>query len=74
MTKLEVTKLELPTLIGMRDRHLLNFSAYKFNQLLCTKGIPVVHIGKKPYIVRDKFLEWLDANSIEEVENNEHKS
>ena len=72
MNKLNLTKSELPSLIGMRDRYLFNFSAYQFHQLLCTKGVPVVKIGKKEYIVRDKFLEWLDKNSIEEMLNNDN--
>lgn len=72
MNKLNLTKSELPSLIGMRDRYLFNFSAYQFHQLLCTKGVPVVKIGKKEYIVRDKFLEWLDKNSIEEIVSNDN--
>lgn len=67
MNKLNLTKSELPSLIGMRDRYLFNFSAYQFRQLLSTEGIPTVKIGSKTYIVRDKFLEWLDCNSIEGV-------
>lgn len=72
MNKLNLTKSELPSLIGMRDRCLFNFSAYQFRQLLSTEGVPVVRIGKKEYIVRDKFLEWLDKNSIEEMVNNDN--
>jgi hypothetical protein len=72
MNKLNLTKSELPSLIGMRDRYLFNFSAYQFHQLLCTKGVPTVKIGKKEYIVRDKFLEWLDKNSIEEIVRNDN--
>ncbi len=72
MNKLNLTKSELPSLIGMRDRYLFNFSAYQFRQLLSTEGIPTVKIGKKEYIVRDKFLEWLDRNSIEEIVLNDN--
>ena len=72
MNKLNLTKSELPSLIGMRDRYLFNFSGYQFRQLLSTEGVPVVRIGKKEYIVRDKFLEWLDKNSIEEMVNNDN--
>ena len=56
----------------MRDRYLFNFSGYQFRQLLSTEGVPVVRIGKKEYIVRDKFLEWLDKNSIDEIVNNDN--
>ena len=61
MFQMKFTKEELPSLIGMRDKHLFNFSAYQFKQLLETEGVPTVRIGNKTYIVRDKFLEWLEG-------------
>ena len=62
MFQMRFNKEDLPNLIGLRDKHLLNISAYQFKQLLETDGVPTLKIGNKTYIIRDKFIEWLDGN------------
>ena len=62
MFQMKFKKEDLPNLIGLRDKHLLNISAYQFKQLLETEGVPTLKIGNKTYIIRDKFLEWLEGN------------
>ena len=68
MFQMKFNKEDLPNLIGLRDKHLLNISAYQFKQLLETDGVPTLKIGNKTYIIRDKFIEWLDEHLIKTIQ------
>ncbi len=59
MTKTTV-KAELPILLSAKDIQSIGLSRSMAYQLLNRSDVPVVAIGGRKFINRDKFFEWID--------------
>lgn len=51
---------ELPLVMSAHDLQAIGFSRSMSYQLLNRKDFPVVEIGGRKFVNRDKFFQWLD--------------
>jgi hypothetical protein len=58
-----VITIELPEMISVNEiRQHLHLSPERVYKLVKTKGFPMLQIGHRYYIQKDKYLKWLDEN------------
>lgn len=62
MTKTTV-KSELPILLSAKDIQSIGLSRSMAYQLLNRSDVPIVAIGGRKFLNRDRFFEWLDMNT-----------
>ena len=48
-----------PEILSAKDLQDMGFSRSMSYALLNREDIPVIHIGKRKFIRREKFMEWL---------------
>ena len=48
-----------PEILSAKDLQDMGFSRSMSYALFNREGIPVIHIGKRKFIRREKFIEWL---------------
>ena len=48
-----------PEILSAKDLQDMGFSRSMSYALFNRKDIPVIHIGKRKFIRREKFMEWL---------------
>ncbi|MBP0956729.1 MAG: helix-turn-helix domain-containing protein [Oscillospiraceae bacterium] len=51
----------LKFMLSAADLQAMGFSRSMVYKMMSSKEFPVVTIGKRKYIQRDKFLAWLDS-------------
>lgn len=54
----------LPVFISIKHCDILGLSPYQFRQMLTIPNIPVVTIGNKQYLIKEKFFEWINTQRI----------
>lgn len=52
-------KSNAPEILSAKDLQDMGFSRSMSYALFNRKDIPVIHIGKRKFIRREKFLEWI---------------
>ena len=48
-----------PEILSAKDLQEMGFSRSMSDALFNREDIPVIHIGKRKFIRREKFMEWL---------------
>lgn len=63
---------EFPMMLTANDLQAMGFHRNMVYQILNRSDVPVVKIGKRKFVRRDKFFSWLEEQEIknEEGENN----
>ena len=56
---MENSKSSTPELLSAKDLQDMGFSRSMSYALFNRADVPVIHIGKRKFIRREKFLEWL---------------
>ena len=56
---MEDRKNSTPEILSAKDLQEMGFSRSMSYALFNREGIPVIHIGERKFIRREKFLEWL---------------
>ena len=56
---MEDRKNSTPEILSAKDLQEMGFSRSMSYALFNREDIPVIHIGKRKFIRREKFLEWL---------------
>lgn len=56
---MEGRKIGNPEILSAKDLQGMGFSRSMSYALFNRKDIPVIHIGKRKFIRREKFLEWI---------------
>ena len=55
--------MDLPEMISVKEiRQHLHLSSERVYKLIKMKGFPMLQIGHRYYIRRDKYIRWLDDN------------
>ena len=67
---MEDRKNGTPEILSAKDLQEMGFSRSMSYALFNREDIPVIHIGKRKFIRREKFMEWL----AEQERTNEEKS
>jgi hypothetical protein len=62
-------KDDLPVLLDANEIQKLGISRSVTYQLLNRKDVPVIQIGKRKFVNRDKFFEWLDKQGADAAKN-----
>jgi len=56
---MEDRKNSTPEILSAKDLQDMGFSRSMSYALFNRKDIPIIHIGKRKFIRREKFLEWI---------------
>lgn len=56
---MENKKFNTPEILSAKDLQDMGFSRSMAYALFNRADVPVIHIGKRKFIRREKFLEWL---------------
>ena len=56
---MENSKSSTPEILSAKDLQDMGFSRSMSYALFNRDDVPVIHIGKRKFIRREKFLEWL---------------
>ena len=56
---MEERKIGNPEILSAKDLQDMGFSRSMSYALFNRTDVPVIHIGKRKFIRREKFLEWL---------------
>ena len=56
---MENKKSNIPEILSAKDLQDMGFSRSMSYALFNRTDIPVIHIGKRKFIRREKFLDWL---------------
>lgn len=56
---MEDSKSSTPEILSAKDLQDMGFSRSMSYALFNRVDVPVIHIGKRKFIRREKFLEWL---------------
>lgn len=56
---MENSKSSTPEILSAKDLQDMGFSRSMSYALFNRTDVPVIHIGKRKFIRREKFLEWL---------------
>ena len=56
---MENSKSSTPEILSAKDLQDMGFSRSMSYALFNRADVPVIHIGKRKFIRREKFLEWL---------------
>jgi hypothetical protein len=69
----------LPMMICLQSKHPANdiqsmgFTRTMAYNILNREDVPVVKIGSRKFIQRDKFFDWLDNREKSELDDNDRK-
>lgn len=58
-----INKENLPIIMSVHDMQAIGFSRSMSYQLLNRADVPVITIGGRKFINRDKFFQWLDTQT-----------
>ena len=76
--KTEVLKMNskenLPMMLSANEIQTMGFTRNMTYSILDREDVPVVKIGSRKFIQRDKFFEWLDSREKSEIQNNDGRN
>ena len=58
----------LPMMLSANDIQTMGFTRTMAYNILNREDVPVVKIGSRKFIQRDKFLDWLDSREKSEID------
>ena len=59
-----IKRESLPMLISVKEATKLGISKTMFYRLTHMSSLPVITIGSRRYLHRDRFYEWLDSSVV----------
>ena len=63
----------LPMMLSANDIQTMGFTRTMVYNILNRDDVPVVKIGSRKFIQRDKFFDWLDSREKSELDDNDRK-
>ena len=57
----------LPMMLSANDIQIMGFTRTMAYNILDRDDVPVVKIGSRKFIQRDKFLDWLDSREKNDI-------
>ena len=63
----------LPMMLSANDIQTMGFTRTMVYNILNREDVPVVKIGSRKFIQRDKFFDWLDSREKSELDDNDRK-
>ena len=64
----------LPMMISANDIQTMGFTRTMAYNILNREDVPVVKIGSRKFIQRDKFFDWLDSREKDEIVNDDGRA
>lgn len=68
------SKENLPMMLSANDIQAMGFTRTMVYKILSSDEIPVVKIGSRKFVQRDKFFSWLDSKEKSELVDNDRRS
>ena len=62
-----------PMMLAANDIQTMGFTRTMAYNILNREDVPVVKIGSRKFIQRDKFFDWLDSREKSEIDENDRK-
>ena len=59
----------LPMMLSANDIQAMGFTRTMVYKILSSDEVPVVNIGSRKFVQRDKFFAWLDSKEDDENDN-----
>ena len=63
----------LPMMLSANDIQAMGFTRTMVYKILSSEEVPVVKIGSRKFVQRDKFFAWLDSKEKSELDNNDRR-
>mgnify|MGYP001362233832 FL=1 len=63
----------LPMMLSANDIQTMGFTRTMAYNILNRNDVPVVKIGSRKFIQRDKFFDWLDSREKSELDDTDRK-
>ena len=67
------SKENLPMMLSANDIQAMSFTRTMVYKILSSEEVPVVKIGSRKFVQRDKFFAWLDSKEKSELDNNDRR-
>ena len=67
------SKDTLPMMLSANDIQTLGFTRTMAYNILNREDVPVVKIGSRKFIQRDKFFDWLDSREKDKLDDNDRR-
>ena len=67
------SKENLPMMLSANDIQTMGLTRTMAYNILNREDVPVVKIGSRKFIQRDKFFDWLDSREKSELDDNGRK-
>jgi hypothetical protein len=64
----------LPMMLSANDIQTMGFTRTMAYNILNREDVPVVKIGSRKFIQRDKFFDWLDSREKDEIVNSDGRA
>ncbi len=64
----------LPMMLSANDIQTMGFTRTMAYNILNREDVPVVKIGSRKFIQRDKFFDWLDSREKDEIVNSDRRA
>lgn len=63
----------LPMMLSANDIQTMGFTRTMAYNIFNRNDVPVVKIGSRKFIQRDKFFDWLDSREKDELDDNDRR-
>ncbi|MBP1548276.1 MAG: hypothetical protein J6A37_16965 [Oscillospiraceae bacterium] len=64
----------LPMMLSANDIQAMGFTRTMVYKILSSEEVPVVKIGSRKFVQRDKFFAWLDSKEKSELDDNDRRN
>ena len=71
--KLMNSRENLPMMLSANDIQAMGFTRTMVYKILSSEEVPVVKIGSRKFVQRDKFFAWLDSKEESELDDNDRR-
>lgn len=68
------SKENLPMMLSANDIQAMGFTRTMVYKILSSDEVPVVKIGSRKFVQRDKFFAWLDSKEKSELDDNDRRN
>lgn len=63
----------LPMMLSANDIQAMGFTRTMVYKILSSEEVPVVKIGNRKFVQRDKFFAWLDSKEKSKIDDNDRR-
>ena len=63
----------LPMMLSANDIQTMGFTRTMVYKILSSDEVPVVKIGSRKFVQRDKFFAWLDSKEKSKIDDNDRR-